>query len=227
MKDENRTERKNYLLWIVLVTLVCACFYMYQKYNETKGQVEQLIVKTDSIAMAEQERMAAMEVQEDAVDPMLELPVEKLRVTLDKGPSCMVANTFETYYARNVIDGNRGTAWGRESYQGSNGTFVFNLPCRRLDHIDIWNGKWGEMGAWGDNARVKEMTISKRNKVGEVMELGTFTLENKHDVQTLYFDFYAEEARDIETLTITVSGKYGGELFQDLYLSELEFFGSK
>ena len=83
------------------------------------------------------------------------------------------------------------------------------------------------MGAWGDNARVKEMTISKRNKVGEVMELGTFTLENKHDVQTLYFDFYAEEARDIETLTITVSGKYGGELFQDLYLSELEFFGSK
>lgn len=227
MKDENRTERKNYLLWIVLVALVCACFYMYQKYNETKGQVEQLIVKTDSIAMAEQERMAAMEVQEEAVDPMLELPVEKLRVTLDKGPSCMVANTFETYYARNVIDGNRGTAWGRESYQGSNGTFVFNLPCRRLDHIDIWNGKWGEMGAWGDNARVKEMTISKRNKVGEVMELGTFTLENKHDVQTLYFDFYAEEARDIETLTITVSGKYGGELFQDLYLSELVFFGSK
>ena len=98
MKDENRTERKNYLLWIVLVALVCACFYMYQKYNETKGQVEKLIVKTDSIAMAEQERMAAMEVQEEAFDPMLELPVEKLRVTLDKGPSCMVANTIETYY---------------------------------------------------------------------------------------------------------------------------------
>lgn len=227
MKDENRTESKNYLLWIAFAALACVCFFMYQKYNETKGQVEQLMEKTDSIAMAEQERLAAMEVQEEAVDPMLELPVEKLSVTLDKGPSCMVANTFETYYAKNVIDGNRGTAWGRESYQGSKGTFVFNLPCRRLDHIDIWNGKWGEMGAWGDNARVKEMTISKRNKIGEVMELGTFTLENKHDVQTLYFDFYAEEARDIETLTITVSGKYGGELFQDLYLSELEFFGSK
>lgn len=59
------------------------------------------------------------------------------------------------------------------------------------------------------------------------MELGTFTLENRHEVQTIYFDFNADEARDIETLTIEVSGKYGGELFQDLYLSELEFFGSK
>lgn len=227
MKDENRTESKIYLLWIALALLACACFYLYRMYNETKEQVDQLVVKSDNISMAEQERLVDLAAQEEVVDPMLELPVEKLSVTLDKGPSCMVANTFESYYAKNVIDGNRGTAWGRESYQGSKGTFVFNLPCRRLDHIDIWNGKWGEMGAWGDNARVKEMTISKRNKVGEVMELGTFTLENKHDVQTLYFDFYAEEARDIETLTISVSGKYGGELFQDLYLSEIEFYGSK
>lgn len=221
-------QSKNYLLWIALAALACLCVVMMRKYNETKEQVDQLIVKSDSIALAGQMQMEAMAAQEEeSIDPMLELPVEKLSVKLDKGPSCMVANTFETYYARNVIDGNRGTAWGRESYQGSKGSFVFNLPCRRLDHIDIWNGKWGEMGAWGDNARVKEMTISKRNKIGEVMELGTFTLENRHEVQTIYFDFYAEEARDIETLTITVSGKFGGELFQDLYLSELEFFGSK
>lgn len=221
-------QSKNYLLWIALAALACLCVVMMRKYNETKEQVNQLIVKSDSIALAGQMQMEAMVTQEEeSIDPMLELPVEKLSVKLDKGPSCMVANTFETYYARNVIDGNRGTAWGRESYQGSKGTFVFNLPCRRLDHIDIWNGKWGEMGAWGDNARVKEMTISKRNKIGEVMDLGTFTLENRHEVQTIYFDFYAEEARDIETLTITVSGKFGGELFQDLYLSELEFFGSK
>lgn len=221
-------QSKNYLLWIALAALACLCVVMMRKYNETKEQVDQLIVKSDSIALAGQMQMEAMAAQEEeSIDPMLELPVEKLSVKLDKGPSCMVANTFETYYARNVIDGNRGTAWGRESYQGSKGTFAFNLPCRRLDHIDIWNGKWGEMGAWEDNARVKEMTISKRNKIGEVMELGTFTLENRHEVQTIYFDFYAEEARDIETLTITVSGKFGGELFQDLYLSELEFFGSK
>lgn len=221
-------QSKNYLLWIALAALACLCVVMMRKYNETKEQVDQLIVKSDSIALAGQMQMEAMAAQEEeSIDPMLELPVEKLSVKLDKGPSCMVANTFETYYARNVIDGNRGTAWGRESYQGSKGTFVFNLPCRRLDHIDIWNGKWGEMGAWEDNARVKEMTISKRNKIGEVMELGTFTLENRHEIQTIYFDFYAEEARDIETLTITVSGKFGGELFQDLYLSELEFFGSK
>ena len=139
----------------------------------------------------------------------------------------MVANTFESYYPRNVIDGNRATAWGLESYQGSGGTFVFRMPCRRLDHIVVWNGNWGEMGAWEDNARVRRLTISKKDAKGETTFIGSFTLSNRHQSQTLRFDFAAPETRDIETLIVKASGKYQGILFQDLYLAELIFFGNK
>lgn len=235
MKNENHKKQGYLLLWIalgilgilgVLAILAGGWFVFGKKYMDKHALADRLQVEDETVvlAAAETATSAELEVEED---PLLGLPVEKLKVTLEKGPSCMQANTFETYYAKNVIDGNRGTAWGRESHQGSKGTFVFNLPCQRLDHIDIWNGNYGQMGAWEDNARVREMTISKRNAMGQEVEIGTFSLKNQYDVQTLYFDFDAAETRDIEILTISVNGKYAGELFQDLYLAEIEFFGNK
>ena len=234
MENENNFLKKNWLTLLLVALLGGVCFMWMKDREDAKAKSETSTEKVDSAVSAKEsvDSLAGTSAKVDSipkeeVDSLKDAPIVKLRPSLIKGPACMVANTFESYYPRNVIDGNRLTAWGLESYQGSGGTFTFRMPCRRLDHIVVWNGNWGEMGAWEDNARVRRLTISKRNAAGETTEIGTFALSNRHQSQTLRFDFNAPETRDIETLIITASGKYRGILFQDLYLAELAFFGNK
>ena len=234
MENENNFLKKNWLTLLLVALLGGVCFMWMKDREDAKANSETSTEKVDSAVSAKDsgDSLAGTSAKVDSipkeeVDSLKDAPIVKLRPSLIKGPACMVANTFESYYPRNVIDGNRSTAWGLESYQGSGGTFTFRMPCRRLDHIVVWNGNWGEMGAWEDNARVRRLTISKRNAAGETTEIGTFALSNRHQSQTLRFDFNAPETRDIETLIITASGKYRGILFQDLYLAELAFFGNK
>ena len=234
MENENNFLKKNWLTLLLVALLGGVCFMWMKDREDAKAKSETSTEKVDSAVSAKEsvDSLAGTSSKVDSipkeeVDSLKDAPIVKLRPSLIKGPACMVANTFESYYPRNVIDGNRSTAWGLESYQGSGGTFTFRMPCRRLDHIVVWNGNWGEMGAWEDNARVRRLTISKRNAAGETTEIGTFALSNRHQSQTLRFDFNAPETRDIETLIITASGKYRGILFQDLYLAELAFFGNK
>ena len=234
MENENNFLKKNWLTLLLVALLGGVCFMWMKDREDAKAKSETSTEKVDSAVSAKEsvDSLAGTSAKVDSipkeeVDSLKDAPIVKLRPSLIKGPACMVANTFESYYPRNVIDGNRSTAWGLESYQGSGGTFTFRMPCRRLDHIVVWNGNWGEMGAWEDNARVRRLTISKRNAAGETTEIGTFALSNRHQSQTLRFDFNAPETRDIETLIITASGKYSGILFQDLYLAELAFFGNK
>ena len=234
MENENNFLKKNWLTLLLVALLGGVCFMWMKDREDAKAKSETSTEKVDSAVSAKEsvDSLAGTSAKVDSipkeeVDSLKDVPIVKLRPSLIKGPACMVANTFESYYPRNVIDGNRSTAWGLESYQGSGGTFTFRMPCRRLDHIVVWNGNWGEMGAWEDNARVRRLTISKRNAAGETTEIGTFALSNRHQSQTLRFDFNAPETRDIETLIITASGKYKGILFQDLYLAELAFFGNK
>lgn len=234
MENENNFLKKNWLTLLLVALLGGVCFMWMKDREDAKAKSETSTEKVDSAVSAKEsvDSLAGTSAKVDSipkeeVDSLKDTPIVKLRPSLIKGPACMVANTFESYYPRNVIDGNRSTAWGLESYQGSGGTFTFRMPCRRLDHIVVWNGNWGEMGAWEDNARVRRLTISKRNAAGETTEIGTFALSNRHQSQTLRFDFNAPETRDIETLIITASGKYRGILFQDLYLAELAFFGNK
>ena len=234
MENENNFLKKNWLTLLLVALLGGVCFMWMKDREDAKAKSETSTEKVDSAVSAKEsvDSLAGTSAKVDSipkeeVDSLKDAPIVKLRPSLIKGPACMVANTFESYYPRNVIDGNRSTAWGLESYQGSGGTFTFRMPCRRLDHIVVWNGNWGEMGAWEDNARVRRLIISKRNAAGETTEIGTFALSNRHQSQTLRFDFNAPETRDIETLIITASGKYRGILFQDLYLAELAFFGNK
>ena len=234
MENENNFLKKNWLTLLLVALLGGVCFMWMKDREDAKAKSETSTEKVDSAVSAKEsvDSLAGTSAKVDSipkeeVDSLKDAPIVKLRPSLIKGPACMVANTFESYYPRNVIDGNRSTAWGLESYQGSGGTFTFRMPCRRLDHIVVWNGNWGEMGAWEDNARVRRLTISKRNAAGGTTEIGTFALSNRHQSQTLRFDFNAPETRDIETLIITASGKYRGILFQDLYLAELAFFGNK
>ena len=234
MENENNFLKKNWLTLLLVALLGGVCFMWMKDREDAKANSETSTEKVDSAVSAKEsvDSLAGTSAKVDSipkeeVDSLKDAPIVKLRPSLIKGPACMVANTFESYYPRNVIDGNRSTAWGLESYQGSGGTFTFRMPCRRLEHIVVWNGNWGEMGAWEDNARVRRLTISKRNAAGETTEIGTFALSNRHQSQTLRFDFNAPETRDIETLIITASGKYRGILFQDLYLAELAFFGNK
>lgn len=234
MENENNFLKKNWLTLLLVALLGGVCFMWMKDREDAKAKSETSTEKVDSAVSAKEsvDSLAGTSAKVDSipkeeVDSLKDAPIVKFRPSLIKGPACMVANTFESYYPRNVIDGNRSTAWGLESYQGSGGTFTFRMPCRRLDHIVVWNGNWGEMGAWEDNARVRRLTISKRNAAGETTEIGTFALSNRHQSQTLRFDFNAPETRDIETLIITASGKYRGILFQDLYLAELAFFGNK
>ena len=234
MENENNFLKKNWLTLLLVALLGGVCFMWMKDREDAKAKSETSTEKVDSAVSAKEsvDSLAGTSAKVDSipkeeVDSLKDAPIVKLRPSLIKGPACMVANTFESYYPRNVIDGNRSTAWGLESYHGSGGTFTFRMPCRRHDHIVVWNGNWGEMGAGEDNARVRRLTISKRNAAGETTEIGTFALSNRHQSQTLRFDFNAPETRDIETLIITASGKYRGILFQDLYLAELAFFGNK
>ena len=234
MDNENNFLKKNWLTLLLVALLGGVCFMWMKDREESKAKNETAAEKVDSAVSAKEsvDSLAGTVAKVDSmpqeeVDSLKDAPVVKLRPSLVKGPACMVATTFDSYYPRNVIDGNRGTSWGLESYQGSGGTFTFRMPCRRLDHIVVWNGNWGEMGAWEDNARVRRWIISKRNAAVETTKIGTFALSNRHQSQTLRFDFDAPETRDIETLIITASGKYRGILFQDLYLAELAFFGNK
>lgn len=163
------------------------------------------------------------ETPEDPVsEAITEQPVEQLSAEVEKGPNCMPSNSFETYYPKNVVDGNLSTAWGRT--RGSKGEFYITVPCQRLDHITVWNGNWGESG-WSDNSRIRQFIIKRMDEEGEITEIGTYDLINKREAQDIFFDEDDPAFRDIETLIIELNGRYEGELFDDVYISEIEFYG--
>ena len=113
MDNGNNFFKKNWLTLILIALLGGVSIMWIKNMNETKAKEEAAVEKADSGAVASQEAvdsLAGTMAKEDSIpqetaDPLKDEPVVRLRPSLIKGPACMVANTFESYYPRNVIDG--------------------------------------------------------------------------------------------------------------------------
>ena len=116
MENENNFLKKNWLTLLLVALLGGVCFMWMKDREDAKAKSETSTEKVDSAVSAKEsvDSLAGTSAKVDSipkeeVDSLKDAPIVKLRPSLIKGPACMVANTFESYYPRNVIDGNRST----------------------------------------------------------------------------------------------------------------------
>lgn len=172
MDNGNNFFKKNWLTLILIALLGGVSIMWIKDMNETKAKEEAAVEKADSGAVASQEAvdsLAGTMAKEDSIpqetaDPLKDEPVVRLRPSLIKGPACMVANTFESYYPRNVIDGNRATAWGLESYQGSVSALV---PDGYESHHDYFDAFF----AIGDYLQFIQPASKGAQQAGDVVKM--------------------------------------------------------
>ena len=145
MENENNFLKKNWLTLLLVALLGGVCFMWMKDREDAKAKSETSTEKVDSAVSAKEsvDSLAGTSAKADSipkeeVDSLKDAPIVKLRPSLIKGPACMVANTFESYYPRNVIDGNRATAWGLESYQGSVSALVPDGYESHQDYFDAF-----------------------------------------------------------------------------------------
>lgn len=141
-----------------------------------------------------------------------------------------------TYGPNNMLDGNPSTAWAvnleKASYDGDKlyGP-IFTLRCKKLSHIVINNGYAKSDEAYKNNARASHIIFCNADNVSDEDEQASYLFEgilkDTPDKQTLNIDPNLSCNNDIKKiqLIISIDGLRHGTKWNDLCVSEIEFWG--
>ena len=141
-----------------------------------------------------------------------------------------------TYVPTNMLDGDPATAWAvnldNASYDDDKlyGP-VFTLRCRKLSHIIIHNGYAKSQEAYSNNARALRIIICNANNVSDEDETAFFlfngSLNDTPEWQTLRIEQNLACNNDIRKIQLIfpVDGLKKGSKWNDLCISEVEFYG--
>lgn len=138
------------------------------------------------------------------------------------------------YYARNVKDKNKSTAWveGVEGYGiGESISFVTNTGYNygtllRLDSIGIINGYAKSAASFSENSRVKKLIVKATREwafdyeEGEEPLIFTFTLKDTPEIQYLKF----KPPANATEIQMKIADIYKGSKYKDTAISEISFF---
>ena len=138
-----------------------------------------------------------------------------------------------TYVPTNMLDGDPTTAWAvnldNASYNNDNlyGP-IFTLRCRKLSHIIIRNGYAKCQETYNNNARALRIIICNANDEDETASfLFKGSLNDTPEWQTLRIGQNLACNNDIRKIQLIfpVDGLRKGSKWNDLCISEIEFYG--
>lgn len=148
---------------------------------------------------------------------------------------CLAPQAGNNYKAENMFDGNKSTAW---AVNWSSAPFdcdalwgpVFNVDAGRVDYIMFTNGYGKSDKAFHDNARVKRLTIARHGYDSEVEETENCVLysglvKDSSEPQKLKISPRYRHIPGKGKYQIVVWDIYPGNKWDDLCVSEIEFFG--
>ena len=141
-----------------------------------------------------------------------------------------------TYVPANMVDGNPKTAWAVNLDNASYDSDmlygpVFTLNCRKLSYIVIQNGYAKSQEAFRNNARASRIIICNADKMSDENEAASYLyegmLEDSPERQTLRIAPDLTCNRDVckVQLVFPVDGLREGNKWNDLCVSEIEFYG--
>lgn len=141
-----------------------------------------------------------------------------------------------TYGPNNMLDGNPATAWAVNLEKASYDCDklygpTFTLRCKKLSHIVINNGYAKSDEAYKNNARASHIIFCNADNVSDEDEQASYLFEgilkDTPDKQTLNIDPNLSCNNDIKKiqLIIPIDGLRHGTKWNDLCVSEIEFWG--
>ena len=167
---------------------------------------------------------------------------KRLKVAKAEYQCCLKPQAGTTYYASNLVDGNPNTAWAVnlsgdiydcDALYGP--CFTFSVKCKKLAYIVVRNGYGKNDSAYKNNARATTIRIEAipEHFDEESDEFFTTIVDGKlKDVptpQTIYAldNKYNKNFRGVQLVFDTPDngGIYSGSKWNNLFLSEIEFWG--
>ena len=160
----------------------------------------------------------------------------KLNVTNVEYSQNLEEEAGNTYVPANMLDGKASTAWAvnldKANYDSDKlyGP-VFYVECKKLSHIVIRNGYAKDENTFKNNARASRIIFCNPENVRDEDESTSYLyvgiLKDILDEQTIDINPTRDCNRDIKKvqIIIPVDGIRHGEKWNDLCISEIEFYG--
>lgn len=163
-----------------------------------------------------------------------------LKVVKVEYGSSLEAQGSNTYEARNLCDGDSTTAWAvnldKEGIYDCDQLYgpIFNLNCKKLSHIIIRNGYGKNADAFKNNtraAKVRFLSLVDDDEDGDGERvLFDGSLRDKPTPQRLEIPLDLTDNNNIKQIRMNFNtqlngGYYAGEKWNDLCISEVEFWG--
>ena len=165
---------------------------------------------------------------------------KKLKVIKVEYNNSLAPQAGNTYEAKNLIDGKSQTAWAvsldkagfdEDKLYGP----IFTINCKKLTHIIIQNGYGKSADAFQNNTRAAKIQFMKlADEDNEEGEFDTVLFEgplaDTSEPQILEIPLDMKENNDIKQVwmifgTPQNGGFYKGKKWNDLCISEVEFWG--
>lgn len=173
---------------------------------------------------------------------MEEVPV-KLQVLNVEYDRSLAPQAGNTYYARNMLDGNRNTAWAVRlddddvyDYDALLGP-TFTVECKKLAYIIIRNGYCKSEKAYRNNTRAAQISFVNQEYSGDLTNwdnggealLYQGRLQDTMEPQRLDIPENKSCNNDVRRIQMIFDGDYNsyyhGAKWNDLCISEVEFWG--
>lgn len=213
--------------------LVCLCFLPLMRCNnggeENSKRGEEDSAETTVAAAPIPEKEVVLSREKQNSEP------HKLKAYGAEYDWCLAPQAGNNYKAGNLFDGNKATAW---AVNLSSAPFdcdalwgpVFNVDAERIDYIVFTNGYGKSDKVFHDNARVKQLTIARYGYDIEWEETKDYVLYSgpvmdSAGPQKLKVSPRYRHIPGKGKYQIVVHEIYSGNKWDDLCVSEIEFFG--
>ena len=220
--EEKKSSTAKIIGTVVLVALLaCGAFFLLNNGNEDKPNVEAANVEVGD--KSEFDRSNA----------------KLLKVVKVECSSNLAAQGGNTYDAKNLCDGDSTTAWAvnldNESIYDDDMLYgpVFTVNCKKLSHIVIRNGYCKNADSFKNNTRAAKVVfysyVEDSEDDGERV-LYDGSLRDKPTPQRLEIPLDLDGNSDIKQIGMNFNtqvngGYYAGAKWNDLCISEVEFWG--
>ena len=220
-KKKNSTT-KILIAVVLLALLVCGAFFFLNKEDEAnaaKGMVNETVSS-----------------EAESFDRNKATLLKVVKVEYDNSLEAQGNNTYE---ARNLCDGDSTTAWAvnldKEGIYDCDQLYgpIFHLNCKKLSHIIIRNGYGKSADAFKNNtraAKVRFLSLVDDEDGDDERVLFDGSLRDKSTPQRLEIPLDLEGNSNIKQIRMNFNtqlngGYYAGTKWNDLCISEVEFWG--
>lgn len=225
VEEKKSSTTKSIIAIVLLVLLACGTFFFLNKGNETNKDA----------ANSETAKVGIVK-ETNELDRSNAKLLKIVKVEYNNSLAPQAGNTYE---AKNLCDGDSTTAWAvnldNDRIYDCDMLYgpTFTVSCKKLSHIIIRNGYCKSKDSFKNNTRAAKIVFySLVNDEEDCKENVLFdgSLRDKPVPQRLEIPLDLEGNSDIKQIgmnfnTQLTGGYYAGAKWNDLCISEVEFWG--